>query len=191
MTRILILTRWLAPLLLLPGLAAPALADTPVSNPMFGNQQNQFGLYAGGSTGTGAVSRMGSTLQVQEDLGVVELQYAQPSTFFRLPARSSIHLAQIMGQDKTQTVFGLMQEFLLLPNFEHVYAGLGLGIYIKERSTDGRVDSAFTFGEKLFLGYRFDSDYCLELYWRHFSNGDITPVNAAYNFVGLGLIKNF
>jgi hypothetical protein len=31
----------------------------------------------------------------------------------------------------------------------------------------------------------------VELYWRHFSNGDITPVNEAYNFVGLGLIKNF
>lgn len=186
-----ILTRWLAPLLLLPCLFGPALADTPVSNPMFGGQQNQFGLYAGGSSGTGAVSRMGSTLQVQEDLGVVELQYAQPSTFFRLPARSSIHVSQIVGQDKTQLVFGLMQEFLLVPNFEHVYAGLGLGIYIKERSTDGRVDSAFTFGEKLFLGYRFDNDYCVELYWRHFSNGDITPVNDAYNFVGLGLIKNF
>jgi hypothetical protein len=186
-----LLTRCLASLVLLPCLFGPALADSLVDNPMFGDKQNQFGLYAGGSTGTGAVSRMGSTLQVQEDLGVVELQYAQPSTFFRLPARSSIHVAQIVGQDKTQVVFGLMQEFLLVPNFEHVYAGLGLGIYIKERSTDGRVDSAFTFGEKLFLGYRFDNDYCLELYWRHFSNGDITPVNEAYNFVGLGLIKNF
>lgn len=181
----------IAPLVLLSCLLSPALADSPVDNPMFGEKQNQFGLYAGGSTGTGAVSRMGSTLQVQEDLGVVELQYAQPSTFFRLPARSSIHVAQIVGQDKTQVVFGLMQEFLLVPNFERFYAGLGLGIYIKERSTDGRVDSAFTFGEKLFLGNRFDNYYSMELYWRHFSNGDITPVNKAYNFVGLGLIKNF
>jgi hypothetical protein len=180
--------RWL-PLLL--ALCLPMATRAQAHNPMFGDKQNQFAIYGGGSTGTGSVYRMGSTLRVVEDLGVVELQYAQPSTFFRLPSRSSVHLSQIAGQDKTQTVFGLMQEFLLVPNFEHFYAGLGLGIYTKERKTDGRVDSAFTFGEKLFLGYRFENDFGLELYWRHFSNGDITPVNSAYNFVGLGLIKNF
>lgn len=183
--------RWIHLLLLLSWLLIPAMADAQAYNPMFGDKQNQFALYAAGSTGEGDLSRMGSTLQIQEDLGLVELQYAQPSTFFRLPARSSIHVSQIIGLDKTQAVFGLMQEFLLVPNFEHFYAGLGLGIYIKERKIDGRVDSAFTFGEKLFLGYRFDNDFGLELYWRHFSNGDITPVNAAYNFVGLGLVKNF
>lgn len=185
------LHRWLTPLWLVSCLLGPAWADAQTYNPMFGDKQNQLALYAAGSTGTGAVSRMGSTLKVEEDMGLVELQYAQPSTFFRLPARSSVHVAQITGLDKDQLVFGLAQEFLFIPNFEHFYAGLGLGIYIKERSTDGRVDSAFTFGEKLFLGYRFDNDVALELYWRHFSNGDITPVNAAYNFVGLGLIKNF
>ncbi len=177
--------------LLLPCLFAPAIAGAQMRNPMFGDKQNQFGVYGAGSTGTGSpLSHMGSKVQYTEDLGEIELQYSQPSEFFRLPARSSVHLIQIIGEDKTQPAFGLMQEFLFIPNLERFYAGLGLGIYMKERANDGRIDSRFTFGERLFLGYHFDS-MTLELYWRHFSNGDLTPINTAYNFFGLGTVWNF
>jgi hypothetical protein len=183
----LLFAAWLAPMF--------AHAQTAAYNPMFGDKQNQFALYAGGSTGTGALNKMGTSWVPVEDMGEIELRYAQPTTFFRLPARQSVDVAQIidLGDSKhkrTQPVFGLMQEFLFLPNFEQFYAGFGLGIYLKQ-NIDDRIDSRFTFGEKLFVGHRFNDEYAVELYWRHFSNGDLTPINHAYNFIGLGATWSF
>ena len=68
--------------------------------------------------------------------------------------------------------------------------GVGLGPYMKWK-TDARQDSRFVFGVRAFVGYRFWDNVGIELVTTHFSNGNLTPVNAAYNFAGLQVSINF
>ncbi|EDW5994053.1 acyloxyacyl hydrolase [Salmonella enterica subsp. salamae] len=71
------------------------------------------------------------------------------------------------------------------------YTGVSLGAYIKSKSHDDmRVDSAFIFGEKAFLGWNFGS-FATEAYIRHFSNGALTDKNSGHNFVGAAVSYNF
>ncbi|HFE6488298.1 acyloxyacyl hydrolase [Salmonella enterica] len=72
-----------------------------------------------------------------------------------------------------------------------IYTGIGLGAYIKSKSRDDmRVNSAFTFGEKAFLGWNFGA-FSTEAYIRHFSNGSLTDKNSGHNFVGASISYNF
>jgi hypothetical protein len=94
-------------------------------------------------------------------------------------------------------VFGFSQD-LILPAFWwtspkpfcKIYAGINLGIYIEPNITD-RIGSRFTFGERVFLGYRIIDGLTVELYGRHFSNGDLTEINGGQNFIGLSAMWNF
>ncbi|EDI7678629.1 acyloxyacyl hydrolase [Salmonella enterica] len=78
-----------------------------------------------------------------------------------------------------------------LVHFAGIYTGIGLGAYIKSKSRDDmRVNSAFTFGEKAFLGWNFGA-FSTEAYIRHFSNGSLTDKNSGHNFVGASISCNF
>ncbi|MDE1464531.1 acyloxyacyl hydrolase [Spartinivicinus poritis] len=86
-------------------------------------------------------------------------------------------------------MIGISKDVALLSG-TNTYLAVGLGIYLKEKKTN-RIGSKFTFGERLALGYRFDSGIAMELYARHFSNAGITDDNSGQNFAGLSIGYTF
>ncbi|HGB2714591.1 TPA: lipid A 3-O-deacylase PagL, partial [Salmonella enterica subsp. enterica serovar Thompson] len=98
------------------------------------------------------------------------LTYSEPSDFFFLQARNNLELGgfKAKGSDDcskhsgsvpcnkyNQGVLGISKDVALV-HFAGIYTGIGLGAYIKSKSRDDmRVNSAFTFGEKAFLGWNF------------------------------------
>jgi hypothetical protein len=168
----------------LAGTTGTAYAEIP--NLAVGDKDNKISIHAG-------VSVRGRF----EELYLLGLQYSQPNHFFRLPGRLNVELMTAYGSGEelsryTQpVVFGFAQD-LVIPLYrpKPVYAGINLGIYIKSHTTD-RIDSKFTFGEKVFLGIDIFESMRLELYVRHFSNGTLTEQNSGQNFAGLSVIKNF
>ncbi|MDR0304203.1 MAG: acyloxyacyl hydrolase [Chitinispirillales bacterium] len=129
-----------------------------------------------------------------EKLFIVGLNYSQPNDFFRLPGRRNVEFLTQRGigelsQYNQNIIFGFSQD-LISPAVWRLYGGINLGIYIKPQMTD-RISSRFTFGERAFLGFRVIDELVLELYARHFSNGDLTGGNAGQNFIGLSVMWNF
>ncbi|MDR0308009.1 MAG: acyloxyacyl hydrolase [Chitinispirillales bacterium] len=129
-----------------------------------------------------------------EDLFIFELCYSQPNKFFRLPGRQNMEFITQRGNGELSKynqdiIFGLSQD-LISPAIWRMYAGINLGIYIKSQVTD-RIDSKFTFGERIFLGVRILNEFRLELSVRHFSNGSLTHKNSGQNFAGLNTSFNF
>jgi len=163
------------------------VANAEIPNPAFGEADgggiNQISAHFGQSVRGG-----------MEELFIAELCYSQPNRFFRFPGRQNIEFLTQQGiggfSDYNQAlIFGFSQD-MITPGFWRMYAGINLGIYIKGKKT-GRIGSEFTFGERVFLGYRVTKDYILELYGRHFSNGGLTEKNAGQNFIGLSAARNF
>ena len=158
---------------------------SPKSNPAFGDKDNQVAVFFGASSRGGGV----------ENLFLGGVRYSQPNEFFRLHGRRSMELMTARGGSglkryNQDLIFGLVQDAIFsLPG--PLYTGINLGIYIKSEITD-RIDSRFTFGEKIFLGVGIFDDIRLELYGRHFSNGSLaTSSDGSQNFVGLSVMKNF
>ncbi|MDR0449427.1 MAG: acyloxyacyl hydrolase [Rickettsiales bacterium] len=138
--------------------------------------------------------------------------YSQPNSFFRLPGRRNIHAGYINGrtnyqavpqsgyhrsvkirreettQDISQMVLGLSQDVSLL-DIGGFYTGLGIGPFIKEFGR-GFVGSQFMFGERFFIGYRFER-FGAELVALHYSNGHLTEMNNGLDGFGLGIHWNF
>ncbi|MDX8924084.1 lipid A 3-O-deacylase PagL [Salmonella enterica] len=140
-----------------------------------------------------------------EHLYTAFLTYSEPSDFFFLQARNNLELGgfKAKGNDDcskhsgsvpcnkyNQGVLGISKDVALV-HFAGIYTGIGLGAYIKSKSRDDmRVNSAFTFGEKAFLGWNFGA-FSTEAYIRHFSNGSLTDKNSGHNFVGASISYNF
>ncbi|WP_256325497.1 acyloxyacyl hydrolase [Helicobacter sp. CLO-3] len=134
-------------------------------------------------------------------LGIIGVHYYQPNRAFRLPGRLGVELEYMFGGNRfgdkneafNQVIFGGVQDVFFSLG-RHFYAGLGIGIYIRSR-LDSRVGSAFTFGERLFMGYAQQigggGGLSLEIFIKHYSNGDLTPRNAGFNFLGLGAGYSF
>lgn len=100
--------------------------------------------------------------------GFSDIQWTQ--RFFFLQARNNLELGgfKAKGSDDcskhsgsvpcnkyNRGVLGISKDVALV-HFAGIYTGIGLGAYIKSKSRDDmRVNSAFTFGEKAFLGWNF------------------------------------
>lgn len=171
--------------------ALPVVAEESVFNPMFGSKQNQIMLHSGMSFRSNGF----------EKLFHASLSYSQPDTFFRLPARNNIEAGVIRGEDWEEgestkyfknelnlsqydtTILGLSKDVAVLSG-TNSYLTVGLGAYIKNQ-TSNRIGSKFTFGQRIGVGYRFDSGLNIELFARHFSNGSLTQENSGQNFAGL------
>ncbi len=91
-------------------------------------------------------------------LSALGLHYGQPNTFFGLPARMVLELEGFVGsggeKSLNQLIFGVSQDIVLSIPHTNFYAGVGIGIYIRTL-LDSRMNSAFTFGEKVFVGYNY------------------------------------
>ncbi|WP_216822081.1 acyloxyacyl hydrolase [Aliivibrio sp. EL58] len=142
---------------------------------------NQLMIYTGQSSRSSGL----------EELYTVKLQYSQPNEFFRIPGRRNIEAGFFaFGEhesnldENNQFIAGLSQDLYLL-NSPFLYAGAGLGGYIKSKSTE-RISSKVTFGQKVFIGVNVNR-VNIEAYFRHYSNGTLTNKNAGQNFVGLAV----
>jgi hypothetical protein len=158
--------------------------NAEIPNPVFNGKDNQISVHFGQSLWGGGIEEL-------FNLGVC---YSQPNRFFRLPGRQSVELMTQFGfgdysKYNQDAIFGFAQD-VMTPDFWRLYAGYNLGIYIKTQIT-GRIGSRFTFGQRAFLGFRAADNLNLELFRRHFSNGDLTEQNLAQNFIGLNAAWSF
>jgi len=165
-------------------------AFAQIPNVAFGERENQLSLHLGQSG-----------RNYMEDFFLIGFSYSQPNRFFRLPGRINVEFMTHRGlgtlsRYNQDMVFGFSQD-VVLPvfwrwgqHFSRMYLGINLGIYIESEITD-RIGSKFTFGERAFLGYRIIDALALELYYRHFSNGDLTAINSGQDLIGLSVMWNF
>lgn len=183
------------------------LITTPVfamENPFFGNSQNQFAVNIGqGVNSFGLISMPDYIVP----FNMVQLQYSQPTEFFRLPARKSLNFIQTIGYGKKYQYtdynetfewnwseytiqIALLSEDVILYSTPRFYFGTGLAIGVQGQENK-RLGTKFLSGFKLFGGYKISDKFNCELFMQHFSNGSTDPQNYSYNFWGLGLTYNF
>ncbi|GAB7140835.1 hypothetical protein RsTz2092_07880 [Deferribacterales bacterium RsTz2092] len=169
------------------------------NNVMLGEYQSQISTYGGRSDGQGGLKHLAGAAWEDEDFWMVQLQYSQPDTFFRVPSRRNVELMQWFGFGMTdngtdsmssydQQLIGLSLDMQLI-TIGRFYYGLGGGVYVGQRMT-ARNGSRMTFGAKMFMGYRWGK-FAIELNTRHFSNGDVEQPNHGQNFEGFTLLYTY
>ena len=157
------------------------------TNPAFSDKQNAIRLEFGAS-----VRRSKGF----ENLYQVEFIYSQPNRFFRIHGRLNVEVGGFFGFGRgfgevnlsaLNLAFAGVSEDILLPLLVgqngNLYAGLGIGAYIKSKG-EVRVGSNFTFGERVFVGYLWQN-FSIEIFVKHFSNGTLTLPNNGHNFFGI------
>ena len=135
-------------------------------------------------------------------LGALGIHYGQPNTFFRLPGRMALEFEGFIGsgneKELGQIILGVAQDVILPIRYTNFYIGASIGIYIRTL-IDTRIGSAFTFGEKIFIGYAYYANsentggggYSCEIFIKHYSNGSLTSVNKGFNFFGMSVGYSF
>ncbi len=166
-------------ILLLTLLTTPAYPN----NPLFNNYTNQITMQTGKSIRS-----------TSEHLYQLTIQYSQPNTFFRLNAKQTIELTTIQGINETtqynQPIMAGISEEVNVLHLYNIYLTLSLGAYIKANKTT-RINSKFTFGQKIALITILNHNYNLEVFLRHLSNGSLTELNSGQNFMGIAVSRNF
>ena len=168
-----------------------AFAKDKSYNPMFApGAQNSISFHVGQSTGSGTLLKL-----IQPGLWefssqtIFMLQYSQPMEIFRLPSRMSINLATNQAYRSNDgmsfTTLGISWDVALL-NWHGFYLGLGIGPYMRDER-DECVESRLVFGEKFFIGKNVTDNWRIELFTLHFSNGNFTPKNDGFNYVGVAV----
>lgn len=176
--------------------AMPACAEASKisDNPFFGKSQNQVALNLGQGFDYGWL--IAPPLR-SVPYYTANLQYSQPATFFKMPARQSLNTSMNLGLAKGNDwdwrdfsipiVFWSGDVALLYGEKWYSGAGIGGGFQLDENE---RIGSKLLFQFKLFAGYKISEKYTMELFMQHFSNG-ATAINNSYLFWGLGLTYNF
>ena len=172
-------------------LLTPAFAEY---NVMFGDKINSLTIYAAQSTGNGSLLKL-----IQPGIWdilpqtLILAQYSQPITFFRLDSRLNLNLMQNFAYKSSKGLsfggIGISVDTALL-QYDGWYIGIGIGPYMRD-VMDRWVNSRLVFGEKVFIGKNFSSNWHAEFYTIHFSNGNFTPVNHGFNFAGFGIGYRF
>ena len=171
------------------------VTSTSFANSMFcENCENSIHLYFAKGTGSGTLFKLVEpNLWENEKMLLVMGQYSQPRTFFRLPARQSLHVVQNIGFEKRKDLSfgaaGISMDVALI-DYNNFYLGLGLGPYMRD-SRDRWVESRLVFGEKFFIGKNISKNINLELFTIHFSNGNFTQKNEGFNFAGIAFGYSF
>lgn len=166
-----------------------------MNNPMFAKDDiNSFGIYIAQGTGSGTLFKLFKPdLWDFSPMTMVMLQYSQPTTFFRLPARQNISFVQNTaynsGVGLSFSALGTSLDASLF-NWRGFYTGLGIGVYMRD-NRDRWVESRLVFGEKFFIGKTVSEKCRIEFFTQHFSNGNFTDKNEGFNFTGLSAIYSF
>ena len=162
------------------------LARYFATNPAFSDKQNAIRLEFGASVRSKGF----------ENLYQIEFIYSQPNRFFRIHGRLNVEVGGFFGFGRgfgevslsaLNLAFAGVSEDILLPLLVgqngNLYAGVGIGAYIKSKG-ESRVDSNFTFGERVFVGYLWEN-FSIEIFVKHFSNGTLSLPNNGHNFFGI------
>lgn len=179
-------------------LPVSAIADSyllPDKNPFTGEyeQQISFGIGQGFDTGIILPPPIRPV-----PFYIATLQYSQPTSFFRIPARRSINLSQTIGfghkngwdwADFTIPILYLSEDIAMF-RYERLYMGLGAGIGLQAEE-NARLGSKLLFQFKMTFGYNFNDKWAMELFIQHFSNADTAEENNSYAFYGLNITRNF
>lgn len=171
--------------------ASPAIAD---SNVFFGEKLNSITLYGAQSTGSGSLLKL-----VQPGIWdfnpqtFIMAQYAQPIQFFRLDSRLILNIGQNFAYNSSRGLsfmgIGISVDTALV-QYDGWYMGIGIGPFMRN-NMDRWVESRLVFGEKVFIGKNINENWNVEMFTIHFSNGNFTPKNEGFNFVGLGIGYKF
>ena len=165
------------------------------TNPFMGDAQNQIAFYLAQGVDNGYIVPLPYHAV---PFNIVQVKYSQPATFFRLPARMSLNLAETVGYGKkygwdwrkfTIPIIFLSGDTALIYG-ENWYAGVGSGVGLQAQQND-RLGAKLLFEFRLFYGYRINETWALELYAQHFSNANTAEENHSYAFFGLGVSRNF
>jgi len=177
---------------------AVAMADScilPEKNPFLGTYQNQlaFGIGQGFDTG---ILLPPPVRPVPFYIGTI--QYSQPTTFFRIPARRSLNVSMTVGlyekygwkwQDYSIPMAYATEDIALF-RYESLYAGLGAGVGLQAQENE-RLGAKLVFQFKLTFGYNFNDKWATEFFIQHFSNANTADENNSYAFYGLGITYNY
>lgn len=170
---------------------SPAFAE---KNIFFGDKIDSITIYGAQSTGSGSLLKL-----VQPGLWdfysqtFLMAQYSQPMKLFRLDSRLNLNVTQNIAYNASHGLsffsVGISIDTALL-QYNDWYTGIGIGPYMRD-NMDRWVESRLVFGEKFFIGKNINENWNFELFTIHFSNGNFTPVNKGFNFVGFGLGYKF
>ncbi len=164
-------------------------------NPFTGEYENQILFDVGQGVNGGFIIAPPSQFV---PFYIFHLQYSQPTTFFRLPARQSINIAQTVGmgsrygwkwQDFSIPI-GYLSEDIALLCWNDLYFAAGAGVGLQVQQND-RIGSKLLFQFKLSLGYHITDRIGTELYMQHFSNANTDRDNHSYAFYGAAITYNF
>lgn len=179
-------------------LSGPALADNwilPDKNPFTWTYQNQiaFGVGQGFDTGILLPPPVRPV-----PFYIATVQYSQPATFFRIPARRSINLSQTIGlyekygwkwQDYSIPMIYITEDIALF-RYHRLYGGMGAGVGLQAQE-NARLGAKLIFQFKVTFGYNFNHKWAGEFFIQHFSNANTAEENNSYAFYGLGFTYNY
>lgn len=160
-----------------------------------GDAQNQVALYLAQGFDNGYIVPLPYHIV---PFYMAQLQYSQPTTFFRIPARQSLNLSETVGfgekydwdwSDFTTPMVLISGDIALLYG-QKWYAGLGAGAGLQAFQND-RLGAKLLFQFKIFYGYRINDCWGIEVYGQHFSNANTARQNYSYAFYGIGINYNF
>ena len=164
-------------------------------NPFFGPYRHQAGLYGGAGVNSGIIVPM-----FEKFVPFTEIHghYSVPSEVFYYPARLSLNLSQTIGfgnkygWEWTHFTIPIIYVTMDIAMFygRNWYFGMGGGGGFQITENE-RISSKLVFQFKIFSGIKITNRTGLELYVKHFSNGNTTPANHSYAFYGLGMTYSF
>jgi len=167
----------------------------PEKNPFMGTYQNQFAAGIGQGFDTGWLLPP-PTRPVPFYIGT--LQYSQPTTFFRAPARRSLNISETLGlyskygwdwPDYTIPMVYVSEDIALF-RYDRIYAGAGAGVGLQAKENE-RLGAKLLFQFKVTVGYNFSKQWAGEFFIQHFSNANTAEENNSYAFYGLGFTYSY
>ncbi len=164
-------------------------------NPFFGEYQNQFSFTAGQGVNSGFL--IPPPIE-PVPFYLLTVQYSQPTTFFRLPARRSVNIGQTLGFGKkygwdwdsyiTPMIYLTEDVALLHGDRWYLSSGFGVGLQASENE---RLGAKLLFSFEIAYGYRITEEIGIEAFVHHMSNANTAEENNSYAFYGIGATYNF
>ena len=164
-------------------------------NPFTGTHEHQVALYMAQGVDSGFLVPPPSR---PVPFYILHLQYSQPTTFFKIPARQSINFGETVGfgekyhwdWDKYSIPMVFVSEDLALLYGDCWYFSVGAGVGFQAQENE-RIGSKLLFQFKVAAGWHMTDELTLEIYTQHFSNGNTAPENNSYGFYGVGMTYSF
>lgn len=164
-------------------------------NPFMGDKQNQIAINLGQGVNSGFLIPPPTQLV---PFYFTHIQYSQPTTFFKVPARQSINIGQTLGfgqkygwdWDKYTIPMIFLSEDIALAYGNNWYFATSIGAGLQAQQNE-RLGAKLLFQFKLFGGYRINDKWGIELFMQHFSNANTATENYSYAFYGLGMTYSF